>query len=208
MPHPKILTEKEESAAFFYFLGLTITEWAHVEQSLYWIASLSYPKSTHPQFSTTFFSIENFRSKLLAADRLVKQRKANLPHLERWQTVTGQLEKAAPKRNALAHNLFRSYSKARPGRRFALVPRFSEPSKFKQSIPKAPADAICIGDILDIRHRFFAVGLNIELLYSKMARRKAPLPISHAPEHGALTLEELTRLIRRSLRLQHEPSDP
>src|SRR5258705_8701096 len=117
--------------------------------------------------------------------------KAGRKHLKRWEELTGDLEKAAKKRNSLAHHIIKHY-RSSPGRRIALVGRFTEPSKFKQSAPKAPSDSICLAELVDIRHRFFAISLNLDLLYCKMARRKAPLPISHAPTVGVLNLAELT----------------
>ena len=66
------LTEKEESIAFYYELGMAITAWANVEKSLLWIAGACFTKHNHAQAALQFLSIENFRSKLLAADRLFR----------------------------------------------------------------------------------------------------------------------------------------
>ena len=64
-----MITADEEGLWFYYQLGRAITSWAHVEQALCWIGCCSFAKANQMQFVVTFFSIENFRSKLQVVDQ-------------------------------------------------------------------------------------------------------------------------------------------
>jgi hypothetical protein len=49
------LTENEERIGFYYELGLAITAWAHVEQSLCWLVMACFTKHNTIQTAHGFF---------------------------------------------------------------------------------------------------------------------------------------------------------
>jgi hypothetical protein len=191
------LTENEERVGFYYELGLTITAWANVEQSLCWVVSACFTKHNAVQTDNGFFSIESFRAKLQFADRVFKTKHRPRRHMKKWDELYKQMEKQARLRNKLAHYISRGYPNAKPGRRMALLPRVIAPTKYRQRVPSPPpGEALCIRDIVHARYKFNALAFSLELLSFALKRQKSSLPASFAQERDAPTMADLTREIR------------
>jgi hypothetical protein len=193
------LTENEETIAFYHQLGLAITAWAHVEQSLCWVVSASFTKHNAVQTAHGFFSIQSFRAKLQFADRVFKSKRWPQKHVKKWNELYVQMQKQAELRNKLAHYISRGYPFAKPGRRRALLPYFIAPTKHRQRVPSPPSEALCIRDIVHARYKFNALAFSLESLSYALRRQKSPLPASLAQEKNAPTMAQLTREIRTLL---------
>jgi len=195
------LTASEESIGFYYELGLAITAWAHVEQSLCWVVSACFTKHNAVQTDYGFFSIESFRAKLQFADRVFKTKHWPRKHMKKWDELYEQMEKQARLRNKLAHYIHRGYPTAKPGRREALLPRFIAPTKYRQRVPSPPSgEALCIRDIVHARYKFNALAFSLEFLSYALKRQKSSLPASFAQEQDAPTMAKLTSEIRTLLK--------
>jgi hypothetical protein len=198
---PMKLTVNEEGVWFYYQLGLAITSWAHVEQSLYCVGSCCFNEDDQSQFVVTFFSIENFRSKLQVVDRLIKQNYKS--HVKNWEPLALDLERLSKIRNHLAHYPVMNYGNDVPGKRIALLPRFGQPSKFKQATPKPPSGSIGLRDIVHARQRFVALAFGLEFFYDKLVGRLSHIPASAAQAKSAPSLEDIARQMRAILTPQH-----
>ena len=194
------LTENEETIGFYHQLGLAITAWAHVEQSLCWVVSASFTKHNAVQTAHGFFSIQSFRAKLQFADRVFKSKRWPQKHVKKWNELCAQMQKQAELRNKLAHYISRGYPAAEPGRRRALIPRFIAPTKYyRQRVPGPPSEAFCIRDIVHARYKFNALAFSLESLSYALKRQNSPLPASHTQEQDAPKMAQLTREIRTLL---------
>jgi len=197
------LTENEERIGFYYELGLAITTWAHVEQSLCWVVSACFTKHNDVQTAHGFFSIESFRAKLQFADRVFKTKHWPRKHMKKWDELYEQMEKQASLRNKLAHYIHRGYPAAKPGRRNALLPRFIAPTQYRQRVPNPPSEALCIRDIVHARYKFNALAFSLEFLSYALRRQKSSLPASLAQEKDAPKMAQLTREVRMLLKPTH-----
>jgi hypothetical protein len=199
------LTEYEESIAFYYELGAAITAWADVEKSLLWIVTACFPKSSQERAATGFLSIENFRSKMVVADRLFTNRFGSPKHVDQWKQLYSRLEKLSKLRNHLAHFHAKWYVHARPGRRGALIPTISETPKFRSRTPQPPSGSLFLRDIVHARHQFNGLSRALEFLVYRAKGQKTQLPTSFAQVGDAPTMEQLVRQIRPILAKQPAP---
>lgn len=195
----KPMTVNEESVGFYYELGRAITSWAHVELALFWIASTAINKSARKQVGLAFFSIDAFHNKLKVADRLFKSKHESSKHKAKWPPLRQKLETLSTTRNNLAHYTVMNYVNDLPGRRIALIPKISTPSKFKQRVPKPPSEALCVREIIYARKKFVAAAFELESLYYNLIHRKWHFPESAAQAGNAPTQAEVTSQIRSML---------
>lgn len=198
----------EESIAFYYYIGLAITSWAHVELALYWILSACFTKNNRGHLALGFFSIENFRSRLQFADQLFKAKYGKSRHAKKWGKLHADLLRLSKLRNHLAHYTVMGYPLNTPSRRYALQPRLPRPSKFKQKIPKPPPDALCIKEIMHAQRQFSALAFAVEFLFYDLIQHRTPYPASFAQAGNPMTTVQLTRQIRAILHKPPAPSQP
>jgi hypothetical protein len=199
---PPVLTAYEESIAFYYELGLAITAWANVERSLLWIVIACFTKHNHTQASLQFLSIENFRSKLLAADRVFSTKYDGTKHVDNWGALFAKLEKLSSLRNHLVHYHTMGYPNGKPGQRYALIPTLSKTPKFKSKTPQPPPGSLFLRDIVHARYQFNALAFGLEFLVYRVKKYKTQLPASLAQAAGAPTMAQLVRQIRPILSTQ------
>ena len=143
-----------------------------------------------------FFSIDNFRTKLQAADVLITTRFDGTKHVNEWDSIHRELVKLAAVRNRLAHNHMVSYYHELPGRRLALVPVLGKAPKLKQRVPKPPSGSLCLRDIAYAQRQFEAVGHALDFLFWRLTKQKTQLPASLAQAGDVPTMAQLTRQIR------------
>jgi hypothetical protein len=132
------LTPHEEAVAFNFFLGSAISQWAHVEAGLFWLASLCFREHEHYYVAVIIFSIDAFYNKLKVVDRLVKAKYRKTAHIKKWTKLFEELDRLSNIRNCLAHYNSTHYPKAKPGRRFALEARIMG-RRQPQRVPKPPS---------------------------------------------------------------------
>jgi hypothetical protein len=197
-----VLTEYEESIAFYYELGVAVTSWANVERSLLWIVTACFTKRNHTQAALQFLSIENFRSKLASADHLFSTKFADTKHIAKWEDLFSDLERLSRLRNRLVHQHVMGYPTGKPGRRYALIPTLSKGTKFKSTNPQPPPGSMFLRDIVYARSQFNALAYGLEFLVYRVKRHKTRLPASFAQAPDAPTMEQLVRQIRPMLSKQ------
>lgn len=188
------ITANEEGLWFYYQLGRAITSWAHVEQALCWVGCCSFSKDDQLQFITTFFSIENFRSKLQVVDRLVASKFKH--HAKTWEPLKTDLERLSKIRNNLAHYPVMNYGNDLPGQRIALLPRFGKPSKFKQALPKPPSGSIGLRDIVYAQQRFTALMFGLEAFQHTLQGTTSIFPDMATQAGNVPSLVDIARQMR------------
>lgn len=191
----KVMSVNEERVWFYYYLGRAITSWAHVEQALCWVGCCAFSEDDQMQFVTTFFSIENFRSKLQVVDRLVEQKFEH--KLDTWQGLKINTERLSKVRNQLAHYPVLGYLNGKPGQRIALLPRFSKPSKFKQATPKPPSGSLGIRDIVHSQMRFNALMFALETFQHRLLGQDTHIPVEFTEPGDAPTLGKIAGQMRK-----------
>jgi len=191
------MNPNEEHLAFYHQIGRAVTQWAHIEQGLYEIATICFGDREHLAVNVAFFGIENFRSKLQFVDNLVSVKYQKSPLFAEWEGLHRKIESAAKGRNTIVHYWVLIYPHERPGRRLCLLPRLPNlrkpPPKRRQKIP---AGALCVRDVSLLVMRFGRLAVELEDFSRHLRGRSAPIPISPEPEERPMTLRELRHLIR------------
>ena len=140
----------EERLAFYSNLGLTITQWAHVEHALYELLAAIDRRQRHRAFFWVLSQRGEFRKQLQLVGESVQERVTDTAHLRDWKKLRKRLENGYLKRNALAHRVVMNYA-GPPGRRIALI-------KWPVTVmERAPSDAICVRNLVGIRYEFSAL---------------------------------------------------
>lgn len=195
---PVEISASEEGIWFYYQLGRAITSWAHVEQALCWVGCCSFVEDDQTQFIVSFFSIENFRSKLQVVDRLIAHKFKQ--HVDSWEPIKDDLVGLSKIRNQLAHYPVMNYGNNTPGQRIALLPRFGQPSKFKQTLPKPPSGALGIRDIAHAERRFTALMFKLEAFKHTLLGTVSIFPAAAAEAKNVPRLQDIARTMRKILK--------
>lgn len=193
------MTPYEEMIAFYFELGRAISAWADVERALFQIYISCFTKHNYDPAGLTFFSIENFRSKMKAVDTTFRTKFDGTHHVADWDSIYKRLERHSSFRNHLVHYHTRSYDHAKPGRRMALIPTLSKAPRFRQKVPKPPDGSMFLRDIVTSRYQFTALAHGLELLFYRAKKWKTQLPTSLAQADDAPTMAQLTRQISTML---------
>ncbi|MEQ1867453.1 MAG: hypothetical protein ABL996_22680, partial [Micropepsaceae bacterium] len=173
-PHEE-MDINEESLAFYFAIGLAITQWAHVEIALASIATMKISKATRTKVRVGFFSIENFRGKLSFADAMIS------PYLSRknkeiWAGLMDRAAKIAKFRNSLAHGWVLVDTERKPGRRRRLLPM--KPQVIDPLSKRDRPGLLCVRDIRKAQLEFFALMTTLENFAARLGRRKMLHPKS------------------------------
>lgn len=204
-------TMKQEQAAFFSEIGVGVTEWAKVENSIRYIVLACFPQGrkgiTHKTIQLGFFSIENFRSKVDFADAIVRRKFGEKRIRDDWAKLVDRTRKASALRNKLVHRSVRVYADAFPGRRVLLVPWIFKKPKRKPKRPTPPEGSLGLVDLIKFRFEFFALHIALENFRSRLLGQKEQLPKDLEQALDPPTIQNLARLIRVELSDQLESSD-
>lgn len=199
-------TLMEESAAFYHAIGEAVTRWADVETGLYWIASQCLPTADEDALERAFYSIENFRSKHAFVDRAIRTAKFRHLSVARrkegladWGEVSATVQALSFERNKIIHGHLLVHLSARPGRRFALVPRHPRPPKRKQAVPTPPPDAYCVSQIDLARQKFGEAQMRLLFLHDLLGGRERPFAARARLEPKSRSLAQLARQMRTAL---------
>lgn len=141
----------EERVIFFCSIGEALAQWAYMEAHLQKAGSLSVPFLSRPALIAGIASIENFRARVQFVDEMLAARFAEHKHFPFWLEVRERLDKAAPKRNRLAHNVPVMYPNGEIGRRYALEEWGHEPTHHGT---RPSTTAICLKRIIQLRREF------------------------------------------------------
>lgn len=167
-----VISPKEEQVLFHYELGKSIAQWASVEHSLGYLAAACFPQSSYSVAIAGYFGIENFRSKLEFADRMVQQVTEGRPELlQRWDALAVRIKSGSELRNKLAHWSFTNYPEGPVGRRVALT-KWIEVLQGDSLLPKherkrqgpalAPPEAICALQLGEAQVQFRELWITLE----------------------------------------------
>jgi hypothetical protein len=199
------ITPAEESVAFYYYIGIAISNWALLESGLFWLASLCFTESDHYNVAVTLFSIDAFYNKLKVIDRLVKGRYGKTKHAPKWTAISSELQRLSKLRNALAHYRMLEYPHGKPGKRISLEP-YIVMSRQPQRTPRPPSGALCLEDIFEASRTFNVMFSSLQVFYHELKNDEALLPESAEIAPYAMTMKQLTRQIRTTFSKLAAPS--
>lgn len=183
----------EERLAFFYALGLAITQWAHVEFELSWILDSCFqPHGKNGALAIIGFrSIENFRSKLQFVDAIVSVERLTKPEKANWENLVKRAQKIANKRNQLAHRFVMDEPDFPVGRRVLLLSMRPARRAAKQKYP----GAICLRDVVGYRLEFFALMAALANLRCRLDGQPERFPKSQEQAMPPPTIAQIRREI-------------
>lgn len=174
MPASQALSFVEEIDIFDILHANAVQQWSLVEASLFGVVSACLVYT--PGFEDAFHSIENFRSKLAFADKIVKGSPAPQSISEQWIEISATIQRLSKKRNLLAHGRYIKFNaKNREGRRAAIFPTSVRPSG-----DQPPPGSICLRDLDLINQEFKYGNWLLITLSSQIAALRARKPVPHA----------------------------
>ena len=152
----------EEQLAFYFELGLAITQFKHLSDHLFYVLELTI-NFTAPEKSDAiaeYVNAQTFGHQLRIARKFFP---ANLPNefQAEWAVLDRELTDAKEKRNTLAHSWIMVDAHRSPGERVMLLPSSGSRWIGGKSIPD---HAVFLLDIVDYRYKFFAVGNRLQNL--------------------------------------------
>lgn len=205
------MTRNEEAVAFYFQLGLTLTYWSEIEQSLSALAAACVSIDHEPALRDGFYAIENFRSKCTYADALFTNQFTNAVLVSRWRKLLNKIESAARIRNKFAHHVAREYYGGASGRRFALIGWREDFCGTKRqgdisfaSHSKPPNDAICVRDIWRINNEWQALRISMENFRFHLLNSEEPYPKSDEQPQNPPTIREIAARTHELLSLQQQ----
>lgn len=195
MAAKSVLNINEEQLAFYWAIGLTITQWAHVEHALFQVVYRAFGNSENRGLAGGFFSIENFRSKLAFVDRVAAASKEFEPFYAEWAKLRDDVRALSSRRNELAHSQVMVFLSAPEGRRYAIVPLFGPKPSKKHNPQHPPPGSICVRDIDLTRLRFSKAFVRLTSLCCRIDGHEDLFAEHAQQEPKAQSLGELKRQI-------------
>lgn len=196
----------EEQLAFYFHIGLAITQWAHVEFALAWLVAWRLNSNDQPLNVAGFLSIENLRTKLQYADTILSASIQSDTSRADWATLRDRIGQLAKKRNRLAHSWVLTDGSSREGRQRMLLPTKPPPDNKPKTRGHKYHGAICLRDIVGFRLEFVALMCAIENYDCRLAGRKERFPKSlEQPKHPP-TLAKIRREIYAYAQRPPKPS--
>jgi len=151
-----LMTPSEEMLSFYAAIGLATTQWSHVENGLFLVSLRAFGKNKVNALASSFFSIENFRSKAKFTDKAIQTVQRYTEFAQEWETLQKHVLQLSTKRNTIAHGRVVIFPSNPSGRRYAIVPMDAK-QKPKNGSP--PSGSLCVRDI-DLAARAFAMASN------------------------------------------------
>lgn len=199
MTQKPVMTPNEEHTAFYMAIGRSVTQWAHIENGLYHIASRIFGGDTTGALAFGFFSIENFRSKLAFVDRAYGTAIFFHEFEPEWIDLREHIKSLSSRRNEIAHGRVIIYPHNTPGRRYAIVPTFAPEPKRKTKLPKPPPGSHCIRDVDLIQRQFSRAAMWLDGLYYRIGGEEDPHGERVPQEPQPQTLASIVRQIHATL---------
>jgi hypothetical protein len=138
----------EEALAFYWRLGMAITQWAHVEHSLFEVLAVVERDRTELESFWKLSRYGQFRQQLQLTNGSLQAEVTDSGKLDLWRSVQHRLARGYRKRNKLAHRVVMNYPHAAEGRRKVLID-FSSPLA-----ADPPADALGVRNIVAYADEF------------------------------------------------------
>lgn len=149
-----------------------------------------------------FFGIENFRSKLEFAQRMLTAAYRQNASVKEIPQVFDRVKKSSFKRNKLVHRRSFYYALGKPGRRYVLEewPKaYETPAERRRALMSPPSKAFGVRDISAIRLEFVAVYASLERLKAKLLGTPTRLQECDEQPKRPLGIQTLARQIRGAL---------
>lgn len=178
-------------------IGMATTQWAHIENNLFLMSLNAFGASKAKQLAPSFFSIENFRSKLAFTDKAFQAASAYSRLAADWAEIRDKVESLSSTRNKIAHGRVIVFPQSSAGRRYAIVPRFSKDTRPKPAKP--PTDAICVREIDLASRQFGWAASRLMKLYALASNGDRQLATLVLPEPQLRSLAELASQTRAML---------
>jgi hypothetical protein len=192
------MKKNEEHVAFYYELGVTISQWAMVEVALLWcVTACLKHESEHKAVALGFMSIENFRSKLDFAEAQVGRTLVGTNKYREWVALVDKVRRASTKRNKLVHRQVQIFTENKAGRRWLLVPTIFR--KTKKSKSGEPEDSIGVMNIIHYRYDFASCYVALASFSASLRGQRATFPISLEPPKGPQSIRNVARRIHEVL---------
>jgi hypothetical protein len=196
------MTREEEEIAFFYELGLAVSQWSFIESGVYGVVAACIEAADYYGVGVALFALDSFRAKLAFSNALLEKKITNKTHFKVWVSLEDRLRKASYKRNRLVHYRVYSYRHNNAGRRLALE-RFPPPEGHKL---KPTGGDLCVRNITAIRYEFFQLFLALENFEAILLGRPKPHPIVDALPKNPPTIRTINNQIHAALGHQRAPS--
>ena len=198
------MTPSEEHVCFYSELGGAISQWAHVEIGLYWIALRAIDIKKSKIIGPSFFAIENFRSKIAFVDAAFQAEFGDGKFAEEWADLRDKIIALSTTRNHLVHYAVLVIPNAKPGRRYALHPRISKPGDIKTKIspsaaPSPPVGSLFVRDIYRAARQFSSASNRLLNLWYLLGGGEAFFPEDALKDKPAPQVAQLARQIRAML---------
>ena len=195
----------EEQVAFYMQLGCALTQWAHVEDIVRRVLVGAFADDLNRKaVSVGFFSIDGFRAKIDFAEAVVKRvlvsRKPD--QLQPWIALVDRARRASYQRNKLAHWRVMVYADGRAGRRHALEPWVQEKKHLRRHKDRPKPGALCLRDIVKLRHEFFSLTCALDNFLHRLAAEKERFPESAERPSNPPTIAKLRRQILEGFSFQ------
>lgn len=203
------ITPRQEQLAFYYELGLAITQWASVEWQLYKttarIFTLTDDAEKHREFYKAYFSIENFRAKLKFSDTIISSAAQGRPFAEAWAKLEARIAGLAKIRNKLAHHSVMHYMNNPPGRNVALLSREAVVTPIRRGQKHQPG-AIFVRDIVRYQNEFSALRVSLEHFSCRVHGWKLPQAESSEQPRNPQTIQQIVSHCRGAFEHPQKPS--
>lgn len=207
------MNTQEEYIAFYKELGVAVAQWATVENSLAQLVCLCLTDRDADKWMLYqgFYSIENFRSKLLFAETMILEKFRTSKGIAEWEALRKRLQQASAGRNKLVHRIVVDIPiGGKPGRRFALIPA-PKPDLDPKKRPYTntctpPPGSLCLRDINALTHEFRACFVHLVNFAARVRGLEEPLPISLERARNPSTIQYLNTQIHEALGHRAKPS--
>lgn len=186
------VTAEEEEYAFYHEVGATLMQWAFVESALMRVVirCADGDGRTGALLAIGFRSIENFRSKIAYADKLITHH-LFFEHvlLARWKANVKRLSSSGKRRNQIAHGQALQIPEGKPGQRIALF----EPGWFLKATtaPYITGAKLYIREIASINTEFVTLHQSLWNFYRVMVGEPEQYPESREQEVHQPTIRSI-----------------
>ena len=198
---------EEEEVAFLHELGLAISQWAAVENQLFYVLAKDLTRKQFEFLKHGYFSIRVFQEKLSFVNGLLARSLKRKKDIERWRSLSKRLTRCSAQRNHLAHWPVVSFLAEDAGRRVGLTGWLAG-ARFTSKGPMAPVDALCLLDVVRIRYSFLEIFWDLTDLAHDRKKRPRPFPKSPEQDQPPIQIRTLIDQIRAKLGSWQPPSDP
>jgi hypothetical protein len=206
------MTRDEEIVVFHYQLGVAITEWSHIEGLLRDVLVYGFKDeyTNRESLSIGVFKLEGFRAKLNFIDGTVTRKlqgSTASQHTPAWTKLVHRARTLADSRNKLAHWPIDKYWDCPPGQRVVLRPWLSAKKRRLPRVPRPPAGALHLREIMKIHLEFKALAVSLANFLYRACNAPAPHQESDEQAGRPLTVPQLARQIREVLGVKQRPSE-